>query len=177
MDHLARLQREAPGRGGAAPDGAIAALSTIFNNRSTEPSIELAEKLLKIVPKGLGKVLFANSGSEANDQAVKLVWYYNNALGRPRKKKVIARVRGYHGITVFAGSLTGQPANHADFDLPLGGVLRTDCPSHYLYGLPGESEAAFVERIVANLERHDPARRAGDDRRLHRRAGQRRPAA
>ncbi len=124
----------------------------IFNSRSTEPSIEAAEELLKIVPKGLGKVLFANSGSEANDQAAKIVWFYNNALGRPRKKRIIGRVRGYHGITVFSGSMTGLPANHIDWDLPVGGVLRTDCPSHYLYGRPGESEAQFVDRLVANLE-------------------------
>src|SRR5689334_6197287 len=124
----------------------------IFNGRSNEPLIELAEALLRISPKGLGKVLFANSGSEANDQAAKLVWFYNNAIGRPRKKKIISRVRAYHGITVFAGSMTGLLPNHTDFDLPVGGVLRTDCPSHYLYGLPGESEGAFVDRLVGNLE-------------------------
>jgi 4-aminobutyrate--pyruvate transaminase len=124
----------------------------IFNGRSTEPSIELAEELLKIVPKGLGKVLFANSGSEANDQAAKIVWFYHNAIGKPQKKRIIGRVRGYHGITVFAGSMTGLAANHVDFDLPIGGVLRTDCPSHYLFGEPGESEAQFVERLAKNLE-------------------------
>ena len=129
----------------------------IFQGRSNEPMIELAEALLKIAPKslgqeGLGKVLFANSGSEANDQAAKLVWFYNNAIGRPRKKKIISRVRAYHGITVFSGSMTGLAPNHTDFDLPVGGVLRTDCPSHYLYGLPNESEQAFVDRLVGNLE-------------------------
>ena len=124
----------------------------IFTGRSNEPMIELADALLKIAPKGLGKVLFANSGSEANDQAAKLVWFYNNAIGRPRKKKIISRVRAYHGITVFSGSLTGLAPNHTDFDLPVGGVLRADCPSHYLYGLPGESERAFVDRLVGNLE-------------------------
>ncbi len=124
----------------------------IFNGRGNEPSIELAEALLRIVPAGLEKVLFANSGSEANDQAAKLVWYYHNAIGKPRKKKIIARIRGYHGVTIYAASMTGQVGNHTDWDLPLGGVLRTDCPSHYLYGHPGESESAFVERITGNLE-------------------------
>src|ERR1700759_287080 len=119
-----------------------------FQGRSNEAVIELAAALLKISPKGLGKVLFANSGSEANDQAAKIVWFYNNAIGRPRKKKIISRVRAYHGITVFSGSLTGLAPNHNDFDLPVGGVLRTDCPSHYLYGLANESERAFVDRIV-----------------------------
>jgi 4-aminobutyrate--pyruvate transaminase len=124
----------------------------IFNGRSNEPLIELAEALLKISPKGLGKVLFANSGSEANDQAAKIVWFYNNAIGRPRKKKIISRVRAYHGITVYSGSMTGLAPNHNDFDLPVGGVLRADCPSHYLFGLPDESEKAFVDRLVGNLE-------------------------
>lgn len=124
----------------------------LFNHRSTEPSIALAEKLLEIAPDGLSKVLFANSGSEANDQAVKLVWYYNNALGRPKKKKIISRWRGYHGVTVAAGSLTGLPANHADFDLPIANILHTDCPSHYHYAEPGETEDAFVDRLAANLE-------------------------
>ena len=134
--------------------------SQIFAHRSHEPAIDLAEKLLSMAPAGLDKVLFANSGSEANDQAAKLVWYYHNAIGKPRKKKIISRVRGYHGVTVYSGSLTGLPGNHADFDLPVGGVLRAECPSHYLYGLPGESEAAFVDRITGNLEqlilREDP---------------------
>src|SRR5246500_5137301 len=123
-----------------------------FNGRSNEATIKLAEALLKIAPKGLGKVLFANSGSEANDQAAKVVCFYNNAIGRPRKKKIISRVRAYHGITVFSGSLTGLAPNHTDFDLPVGGVLRTDCPSHYLYGLANESQGAFVDRLVGNFE-------------------------
>jgi 4-aminobutyrate--pyruvate transaminase len=125
----------------------------IFGGRSNEPAIECADRLLKIVPEGLTKVLFANSGSEANDQAAKLVWYYHNAIGKPRKKKIIARVRAYHGVTAYAASMTAQQINHADWDLPLGGILRTDAPSHYIYGLDGESEAEFTDRIVGNLER------------------------
>src|SRR6202012_21300 len=76
-----------------------------FNGRSNEAMIELAEALLKIAPKGLGQVRFANSGSGANHQAAKMVWFYNNAIGRPRKKKIISRVRAYHGIAVFSGSM------------------------------------------------------------------------
>jgi 4-aminobutyrate---pyruvate transaminase len=126
----------------------------IFGGRSTEPAIELADRLMELTrPFGFSKALFANSGSEANDQAVKILWYYFNALGKPHKKKLIARVRGYHGVTVMAGSLTGIPSNHADFDLPVDRVLRTDCPSYYHYGESGESEPAFVDRIVGNLER------------------------
>ncbi len=126
--------------------------SHLFNHRSTDPAVDLAEKLLQIAPAGLSKVLFANSGSEANDQSIKLVWYYQNAMGRPQKKKLIGRQRGYHGVTVAAASLTGLPYNHADFDLPIAGVLHTDCPSYYHFAEPGESEAAFVDRVVGALE-------------------------
>jgi 4-aminobutyrate--pyruvate transaminase len=132
----------------------------IARHRSNNPAIELADALLKIAPKGIEKVLFANSGSEANDQAVKLAWFYHNATGKPRKTKVIARTRGYHGCTVFTTGLTGIPSHHTNWSIPLNGILHTDCPSHYLYGLPGENEAAFVDRIVGNLEqmivREDP---------------------
>ncbi|HXQ12459.1 MAG TPA: aspartate aminotransferase family protein [Caulobacteraceae bacterium] len=126
--------------------------SQIFGGRSHEPAIDLAEKLLSIAPKGLTKALFANSGSEANDQAIKLVWYYHNAIGKPDKKKIISRMRAYHGVTVASASLTGLAPNHADFDLPIARFLHTDCPSHYHHAEPGESEAAFVTRIVGNLE-------------------------
>lgn len=125
----------------------------IFGGRSTEPAIELADRLLGMTREfGFDKALFANSGSEANDQAVKVIWYYFNAIGKPQKKKLIARERGYHGVTVMAGSLTGIASNHADFDLPVDRVLRTDCPSYYHYGRPGETEAQFVDRIVGKLE-------------------------
>ncbi len=146
----------------------------IFNGRSNEPMIELAEALLKIAPKGLGKVLFANSGSEANDQAAKIVWFYNNAIGRPRKKKIISRVRAYHGITVFSGSMTGLPPNHNDFDLPVGGVLRTDCPSHYLYRPAGRERARLRRSARRQSRADDHPRRARHHRGLHRRAGERR---
>ena len=124
----------------------------LFNHRSHPPGIALAEALTAIAPAGLNHVLFANSGSEANDAAVKLVWYYNNVLGRPQKKKIISRMQGYHGVTVASGSLTGLPHVHLDFDLPIKGVLHTDCPSYYHYGHAGESEAEFVRRITGNLE-------------------------
>jgi 4-aminobutyrate---pyruvate transaminase len=123
-----------------------------FNHRSHAPAIDLAEKLLSIAPKGLARVLFANSGSEANDAAVKLVWYYNQALGRPQKRKIISRERGYHGVTVASAGLTGLAGNHQDFNLPLPGFLHTDCPSLYHFGQPGEGEAAFLDRIIGNLE-------------------------
>ncbi len=124
----------------------------LFNHRSHPPGIALAQALTSIAPAGLNHVLFANSGSEANDAAVKLVWYYNNALGRPDKKKIISRRYGYHGVTVAAGSLTGLPPVHADFDLPIARILHTDCPSYYHFGNPGETESDFSARLANNLE-------------------------
>ncbi len=123
-----------------------------FASKSHEPGIQLAEELLKLAPVPMSKVFFANSGSEANDTAVKIAWYYNNALGRPQKKKIISRVKAYHGVTIVAASLTGLPNNHRDFDLPVDRILHTDCPHHYRFGLPGEDEEAFATRMAAQLE-------------------------
>ncbi len=124
----------------------------VFAHKSHEPAIELAERLLALSPVPMSKVFFANSGSEANDTAIKLVWYYNNALDRPRKKKIISRHKAYHGVTIAAASLTGLPASHRDFDLPIAGILHADCPHHYGYAEPGESEEAFATRLASNLE-------------------------
>jgi 4-aminobutyrate--pyruvate transaminase len=124
----------------------------LFSGRSHDPAIEVAEKLKEIAPVPISKVFFTSSGSEANDTQMKLVWYYNNALGRPRKKKIIARLRGYHGVTIASASLTGLPANHADFDLPIANVLHTSCPHHYRFSRDGETEEQFSQRLAAELE-------------------------
>jgi 4-aminobutyrate--pyruvate transaminase len=97
-------------------------------------------------------VFFTSSGSETNDTQIKLAWIYNNARGKTKKKKIISRVRGYHGVTVASASLTGLPVFHADFDLPMQGVLHTDCPHHYRFALPGETEEEFATRLAHNLE-------------------------
>ena len=97
-------------------------------------------------------MFFANSGSEANDTVIKMVWYYNNALGRPEKKKIISRIKGYHGVTVATASLTGLPYNHRDFDLPIERILHTSCPHHYRFGQDGENEEDFATRCAAELE-------------------------
>lgn len=123
-----------------------------FFSRSNLPAIDLAEKLLEIAPVPMARVWFANSGSEANDHMVKFVWYYNNALGRPEKKKIIAREGGYHGIAVSSGSLTGMPLMHQGFDLPIKNILHTGNPHYYRHGLPGESEEDFATRRAAELE-------------------------
>ncbi len=124
----------------------------LFSGRSHDPAIELAEKLKEIAPVPMSKVFFTASGSEANDTQVKLVWYINNALGRPKKKKIIARLKAYHGVTIASGSLTGLPLNHADFDLPIAGILHTSCPHHYRFAKAGESEEEFSTRLAAELD-------------------------
>ncbi len=123
-----------------------------FGYKGTEPAIELAEKLKELAPVPISKVFYTSSGSEANDTQIKLAWYYNNAVGRPEKKKIISRNKAYHGVTLMTASLTGLPNNHRDFDLPLDRVLHTDCPHHYRFGEDGESEAEFVARLAANLQ-------------------------
>ena len=96
----------------------------------------------------MARVLFANSGSESNDTAFKLVRYYNNAIGRPAKKKIIARVKGYHGVTVAAASLSGLPMMHQHFDLPIDGVVRVGCPHAYQFAHDGESPEQFAARLA-----------------------------
>ncbi len=125
----------------------------IFAAKSHDVGIELAEKLLALSPVPMSKAFFASSGSEANDTAIKLVWYYNNALGRPDKKKIISRVKAYHGVTIATASLTGLPANQRDFDLPIARILHADCPHHYGFANPGESEEQFASRLAENLEK------------------------
>ncbi|KGN53495.1 gamma aminobutyrate transaminase 1, mitochondrial [Cucumis sativus] len=124
-----------------------------FWNRTTRPSLDLAKDLLEMfTARKMGKVFFVNSGSEANDTQVKLVWYYNNALGRPDKKKFIARSKSYHGSTLISASLTGLPALHQKFDIPAPFVLHTDCPHYWRFHLPGETEEEFSTRLAKNLE-------------------------
>jgi 4-aminobutyrate--pyruvate transaminase len=124
----------------------------LFSGGSHDPAIELAEKLKEIAPVPMSKVFFTASGSEANDTQVKLVWYFNNARGRPQKKKIISRVKAYHGVTIAAASLTGLANNHRAFDLPIAGILHTGCPHHYRFAQAGESEDAFALRLAAELE-------------------------
>ncbi len=123
-----------------------------FRQRGNLPSVDLAEKLLSIAPVPMSKVLFQCSGSEANDTAIKLAWYYHNAIGKPEKCKIIGRAKGYHGNTIAAVSLSGKPDMHQEFNLPLPGFLHTDCPHHYRFALDDESEEDFATRMAGNLE-------------------------
>ncbi|MBE9638380.1 aspartate aminotransferase family protein [Salipiger mangrovisoli] len=123
-----------------------------FAHKAHEPSIRLAEKLAEMTPEGMDRVFFTNSGSEANDTVIKMVWFYNNALGRPEKKKFLARNKGYHGITIASGSLTGLPANHKDFDLPAIPVTHLTCPHYWKWAEDGETEAEFTARLLKEAE-------------------------
>ena len=129
----------------------------IFGGASNEPVIRLAERILRLFHEKAGathlsKVFFGQGGSDANDTNYKLVRYYNNLRGKPEKKKVISRLGAYHGLTFAAASLTGIPVYHKAFDIPLPGVLHTSCPHYYRHSNPGETEEAFSNRMVAEVE-------------------------
>ena len=126
--------------------------SHTFAHRTGESVADLAEKLIQLAPPGMSKAFFVNSGSEAVDAAVKMVWYYNNALGRREKKKIVSRRGGYHGATIAAGSLTAIPLMQNDFDLPLERFKHTDTPGYYRYAEEGESEEEFATRLAASLD-------------------------
>ena len=123
-----------------------------FNSMSTDVAIECAEALLSRAPVPMARVFFGASGSDANETQLKLIWYYNNVLGRPQKKKIISRWNGYHGSGVATASLTGLPGMHALFDLPIGPILHTTCPHHYRNAAPGMSEWDFSQHLAAELE-------------------------
>mgnify|MGYP000350774202 FL=1 len=123
-----------------------------FTGKVPLTTLKLSEELVKISPKSLTKVLYANSGSESNDTAIKMAWYYQNALGKTKKKKIISRYRGYHGVTIMSGSLTGMDYAHKGFDMPRDFVVHTDSPHYYKDSLSQESSREFVNRLLKNLE-------------------------
>lgn len=123
-----------------------------FGNFSNEPMIRLAERLVKLAPRGITRVVFASSGSEINDTQIKIVRRYNNLLGRPQKKKIIARLGSYHGSTVAAASLSGLPMMHKTFDLPIPGILHTLAPDYHRRPAAITTPAAFTSYLVDSLQ-------------------------
>ena len=123
----------------------------LFGGKSHEPAIALTEKLKEVAPFPVGKVFFANSGSEANDTQVKLYWYAANARGQTKKKKIVSRTKAYHGVTLASASLTGLANNHRSFDLPFDFARFADCPHYYHGAEDGETELQFSARMGANL--------------------------
>ncbi|KQX73735.1 MULTISPECIES: aminotransferase [Aeromicrobium] len=123
-----------------------------FSSMGTEAPARLAERLIQMAPVPMAKVFFGNSGSDANDTQAKLVWYYNNLLGRPEKKKIISRHRGYHGVTVLSGGLTGLANLHDGFDLPLP-MIRHVRPPHRLWERePGATDEEFARTLAQELD-------------------------
>ena len=123
-----------------------------YVGHGTETSITLAKMVLERAPSNMSKVYFGLGGSDANETNVKLVWYYNNILGRPEKKKIISRWRGYHGSGLMTGSLTGLELFHKKFDLPFAQVLHTEAPYYFRRPELDMTEAEFTAHCVAELE-------------------------
>ena len=131
-----------------------------FGNFSNEPMARLSDRLLKLAPPGMTRVVFASSGSEANDTQIKIVRRYNNLLGRPKKKKIIARLSSYHGSTVAAGSLSGLPMMHRTFDLPIPGILHTLATDYHRrpggIETPGQFTQFLIDDLVRIIEAEGP---------------------
>ncbi|MDQ3560237.1 MAG: aspartate aminotransferase family protein [Pseudomonadota bacterium] len=123
-----------------------------YVGHSNEQIIRLSERIVRKAGMGMSRVYYGLSGSDANETNIKLVWYYNNVLGRPEKKKIISRQRGYHGSGLMTGSLTGLATFHNAFDLPLERVLHTACPHFWRHAEAGESERDFSRRLAGELE-------------------------
>ncbi|RFP87204.1 aspartate aminotransferase family protein [Rhodobacteraceae bacterium 63075] len=123
-----------------------------YVGHGTETSITLAKMILDRAPAHMSKVYFGLGGSDANETNVKLIWYYNNILGRPEKKKIISRWRGYHGSGLITGSLTGLELFHKKFDLPMAQIVHTEAPYYFRRADISQSEAQFVAHCVAELE-------------------------
>ena len=123
-----------------------------YVGHSHEPAIRLSERIIRMAPEGMSRIYYGSSGSDANETQTKLVWYYNNILGRTEKKKIISRHRAYHGSSVTSGSMTGLPVFHNAFDLPLERIKHTTTPHWYWGHAEGETEAQFSRRCAADLE-------------------------
>ena len=122
-----------------------------FFGRMSDQTVMLSEKLIEVSPYERGKVFYTNSGSEANDTMVKMLWFLGGAEGHPKKRKIITRKNGYHGVTAVSASMTGKPYNEV-FGLPLDGFLHLTCPHYWREGRDGESEAEFTARLAQELD-------------------------
>ena len=119
---------------------------------TTDELAILSDRLVRMAPGKMSKVFYGMSGSDANETNAKLVWYYNNLRGKPKKKKIISRERGYHGCSVISGSMTGMSFYHDYMDLPVPGIIHTGVPHYYWGAEPGETEEAFSARRAAELD-------------------------
>ena len=122
-----------------------------FFGRMSDQTVMLSEKLVEVSPYNRGKVFYTNSGSEANDTMVKMLWFLGGAEGKPQRRKILTRKNGYHGVTAVSASMTGKPYNEV-FGLPLDGFIHLTCPHYWREGRDDESEAAFTTRLAQELE-------------------------
>ena len=122
-----------------------------FFGRMSDQTVLLSEKLVEVSPYDRGRVFYTNSGSEANDTMVKILWFLHAAEGKPQRRKVLTRWNAYHGVTAVSASMTGKPYNSV-FGLPLPGFIHLGCPHYWRYGRPGETEDQFTARLAAELE-------------------------
>lgn len=122
-----------------------------FFGRMSDQTVMLSEKLVEVSPFARGKVFYTNSGSEANDTMVKMLWFLHASEGKPERRKILTRVNAYHGVTAVSASMTGKPYN-AVFGLPLPGFIHLTCPHYWRYGKPGQSEAEFTAELARELE-------------------------
>ena len=163
IDGFAGLYCVNIGYGRAEVAGAIArqahklAYFHTYAGHSTDELIRLSDRLIKMAPASYDggkfqRVFYGTSGSDANETQAKLVWYYHNLIGKPKKKRILARERAYHGNTVMAGSMTGLNFYHNFMDLPIAAIIRTGAPHHYWGAEPGESEEQFSARRASELE-------------------------
>lgn len=122
-----------------------------FFGRMADSTVALSERLIEVSPFARGKVFYTNSGSEANDTMVKMLWFMTQAEGRPQGRKILTRWNGYHGVTAVSASMTGKPYNTL-FGLPMEGFIHLTCPHYWRYGAAGETEAQFTARLAQELE-------------------------
>ena len=122
-----------------------------FFGRMSDQTVMLSEKLIEVSPFEKGRVFYTNSGSEANDTMVKMLWFLAGAEGKPQRRKIITRVNSYHGVTAVSASMTGKPYNSV-FGLPLPGFIHVGCPHYWRFGRDGETEEQFTARMAAELE-------------------------
>ncbi|MEL5877917.1 aminotransferase [Cereibacter sphaeroides] len=122
-----------------------------FFGRMSDQTVMLSEKLVEVSPFARGRVFYTNSGSEANDTMVKMLWFLGAAEGHPERRKIITRVNSYHGVTAVSASMTGKPYNSL-FGLPLPGFIHVGCPHYWRFGQAGETEAEFTQRLARELE-------------------------
>lgn len=122
-----------------------------FFGRMSDQTVMLSEKLIEVSPFDRGRVFYTNSGSEANDTMVKILWFLHGSEGNPKKRKILTRWNAYHGVTAVSASMTGKPYNEV-FGLPLPGFIHLTCPHYWRFGAADETEAAFVQRLARELD-------------------------